>query len=824
MGKLFRVLISSLFLAAFVASAAFAQEQTDAPAADFNDINKRLSAVENKLKSGTADIPYMEESYAYVLKVRDQIGNLKKGLEKELGFTQKKLDALGETPAAGVKEVGAIAERRKQFTAELSAQKARVAEADVILARLEEVDTKIFNMRSKELLGNLFNKQTPLIYPKNLFEANKEFLSFAYALFHSPIDWYEELNPEEKDYVQNNFMPVLFVFFVSLWIGVYFRLFIMRKFGYNRENEHPRYSSKVSAAIFVAVGYGVIPAFIIAGMLIYIAGSPVLADKYFGMVLGSFLYFCLLVVMGRAISRVIFAPYNERWRLINVSTEKAMKLTSAFYNAVTLISVCAFLEFISDKSNYPIMLSAYIAAASCFVKAFFITLIIRRLLWDDGEEEETADSEAETEENQDDGLDLTFKITFFSMFAGIVLCGIAVFGYPFLSAFILNRLIMSFILVGFLFILRKAFEEIMHRLILLRFWAKNFRMKRKLLSKLNFWLNLIADPLFVLLSVYLILALWGVSTEFLNSNIIKLFTGFTIGGIKISLLAIALGIVVFFVCVNVVRALKKRLAQNVLNKMDIDDGIKNSLISGFGSVGFVISALLAIAIMGGDLSNFALIAGALSVGIGLGLQNIVNNFVSGIILLFERPIKVGDWVIINGEEGRVKQINIRATEVETFRKTSLIIPNANLLSTTVTNLTHSDNYARMHIPVGVSYSSDPHLVTEILLDCARKHKKVLKNPEPYVVFKDFGESSLDFELRCYTRDIWSGWSIPSDLRYEILHRFDEAGIEIPFPQRSLHIGDEVTRKTVNELLKKKSGVSVERKKRQRKSKEETKSE
>lgn len=824
MGKLFRVFISSLFCAAFLVSASFAQEQANASAVNFNEINNRLSAIETKLKSATADIAYMETSYSYVSDVRGQINNLKKGLEKELGFTQKKLDALGEMPADGGKEVGAIAEKRKQFTAELSTQKARMAEADIILARLEEVDTKIFNLRSKELLGNLFDKQAPLIYPKNLFEANKEFLSFTYSLIHSPLDWYNELKPEEKIYVQNNFMPVGFIFLISLWIGVYFRLFIMRKFGYNRENEHPRYSSKVSAAVFVAIGYGVIPASIIAGMLIYIAGSPVLADKYFGMVLGSFLYYCLLVVMGRAISRVIFAPYNEKWRLINVSTEKAMRLTSAFYNAVTLISVCAFLEFISDKSNYPIMLSAFIAAVSCFVKAFFITLIIRRLLWDDNTDAESAANDSETEETQDDNLDMTFKITFFSMLAGIVLCGIAVFGYPFLSSFILNRLIMSFILVGFLFILRKAFEEIMHRLVLLRFWAKNFRMKRKLLSKLNFWLNLVADPLFVLLSVYLILALWGVSTEFLNSSIVKLFTGFTIGGIKISLLAIAFGIVVFFVCVNVVKALKKRLAQNVLNKMEIDDGIKNSLVSGFGSIGFVISALLAIAIMGGDLSNFALIAGALSVGIGLGLQNIVNNFVSGIILLFERPIKVGDWVIINGEEGRVKQINIRATEVETFRKTSLIIPNASLLSTTVTNLTHSDNYARMHIPVGVSYNSDPHLVTDILLDCARKHKKVLKNPEPYVVFKDFGESSLDFELRCYTRDIWSGWSIPSDLRYEIIHRFDEAGIEIPFPQRSLHIGDEVTRKSLNEILQKKSGLSVKRKKRKMKNKEETESE
>ena len=362
---------------------------------------------------------------------------------------------------------------------------------------------------------------------------------------------------------------------------------------------------------------------------------------------------------------------------------------------------------------------------------------------------------------------------------------------------------MTFILLGFLFIIRKAFEDIMHRVLLMRLWAKTFRVKRKILSKLNFWISLVVDPLFVLLAIYMILALWGVSVEILNHGIYKIFTGFNIGGVKISLLSIFLGIIIFFIAVNIVRALKRRLAGNVLSKMDIDEGIKASLESGFGSVGYVLSALLAIAIMGGDLGNLALIAGALSVGIGLGLQNVVNNFVSGIVILFERPIKVGDWVSINGEEGRVKQINIRATEVETFKKTSLIIPNANILSTTVTNLTHSDNSSRMSINVGVAYGSDTRRVAEILLECAEAHKRVLKKPAPSVIFKDFGPSSLDFELRCYTSDIWTGWIIPSDLRFEIDRRFREEGIEIPFPQQTITLGDADIKKAVLEMLESK---------------------
>ena len=198
-------------------------------------------------------------------------------------------------------------------------------------------------------------------------------------------------------------------------------------------------------------------------------------------------------------------------------------------------------------------------------------------------------------------------------------------------------------------------------------------------------------------------------------------------------------------------------------------------------------------------NKIALVAGALSVGIGLGLQDIVNNFVSGIILLFERPIKVGDWVVINGEEGKIKQINIRSTEIETFNRASVIIPNATILSNSLTNLTHENNWMRFKIPVGVAYGSDTQKVKQILLECANANKKVLKKPAPYVLFQNFGSSSLDFELRGYSNDIWEGWEIPSELRFEINRRFIEEGIEIPFTQMVVHQGSDVASKTSNQF-------------------------
>jgi len=419
-------------------------------------------------------------------------------------------------------------------------------------------------------------------------------------------------------------------------------------------------------------------------------------------------------------------------------------------------------------------------------------------MWDTSgtvSEDDTSDSDVETLEEEESNLSV--KVSLISILIAIGILGLSLFGYPYLASFISNRIIMTIVLVLIFMGIRKLIHELLHRVLLLKFWFKTFRMRRRVLRRLDLWSSFLVDPLLLLICLFVFLAMWGVPTEVLHNVSYRLFTGFMIGDIKISLLSIILGIFVFFISIALVKYLRQKLENGLLTRMEVDDGIRHSLSAGFSSVGYVASALIAIVIMGGNLTSLALVAGALSVGIGLGLQNVVNNFVSGIILLFERPIKVGDWVIINGEEGQIKQINIRSTEMETFKKSSLIIPNADLLSTTVTNLTHGNNWSRQSISVGVAYGSDTDKVKDILLECAKSHKKVLRKPEPYVIFKDFGSSSLDFELRCYTNDIWSGWTIPSDLRFEINKRFLEEGIEIPFQQIVVHTGSQVASETAD---------------------------
>ncbi len=209
----------------------------------------------------------------------------------------------------------------------------------------------------------------------------------------------------------------------------------------------------------------------------------------------------------------------------------------------------------------------------------------------------------------------------------------------------------------------------------------------------------------------------------------------------------------------------------------------------------------AVGALGVDFKNITILAGAFSIGIGFGLQNIVNNFVSGLILLFERPIKVDDVVMIDGGLARIKKLGLRATIVQTLGGSDVIVPNSDLVSTRVINWTLSNRLMRLAIPVGVAYGSDVPRVLCTLQEVGGAHPRVLADPESQVPFLSFGGSSLDFELRVWV-EVEDFVSIRSDLHQEVDRRFREEGIEIAFPQHDLHLRtvDEPARKALGSLV------------------------
>lgn len=249
--------------------------------------------------------------------------------------------------------------------------------------------------------------------------------------------------------------------------------------------------------------------------------------------------------------------------------------------------------------------------------------------------------------------------------------------------------------------------------------------------------------------------------------------------------------VLFFLCSSyILRHGKNFLEKYFLSHLKVDTGVQHTVLTLIGYFVWILITLLTLSIMGLNLKNLAIVFGALSVGIGFGLQNIVNNFVSGLIILFERPIKEGDWVVINGQEGIVRNIRIRATELETFDNSSVLIPNADILSGNVLNWTHKNVLGRVVVPVNVSYDSDLEEVRDILLALAAEEERLLKTPEPYVWVTNFGDNGIDMELRAVTGNVMYKGFIKSDLMFRIFRVFKEKGIEIPFPQRVVHLMNE----------------------------------
>lgn len=242
----------------------------------------------------------------------------------------------------------------------------------------------------------------------------------------------------------------------------------------------------------------------------------------------------------------------------------------------------------------------------------------------------------------------------------------------------------------------------------------------------------------------------------------------------------------FVLALNAV--IRRFIVERLLARTRFDPSLQFAISRIFGYIFILLGFYVALLVNGVNLSSLAVIAGALGVGLGFGLQNIVGNFVSGLVILAERPISIGDRIEVAGVAGRVTKISLRSTTVVTNDNISIIIPNSDLITQAITNWSHGDPKVRIRLPIGVAYGTDTARLRQILLDVAAGHPDVLKEPAPVVFFDHFGDSSLNFELGVWTQNMaHSPRQFRSDLNFAIEQALRHHGIEIPFPQRVVHL-------------------------------------
>ena len=348
----------------------------------------------------------------------------------------------------------------------------------------------------------------------------------------------------------------------------------------------------------------------------------------------------------------------------------------------------------------------------------------------------------------------------------------AFFGYVALSAFVVEQLIRALeVLVLYVLAGRLVEEGIMALLQpgsrTLIWMETTVGLPQRSLNQLGVLASGLLQLLILGMALMIVLVPWGIQSADVWSSLRAVVFGLTIGDVTLSIATVVVALTSFVLAIVMTRAVQRWMKQRYLPQTQLDSGIKNSLTIGVGYIGFVGAAALSLSSLGLSLDRLAIVAGALSVGIGFGLQSIVNNFVSGLILLWERSVRVGDLVIVGDEQGHVRRINIRATEIETFDRSTVIVPNSNLVSGVVKNRVHSGRMGRVLIALPMPRDINIDAFTSLLFELTSKHADILNDPKPAAFLKLITETTLNFELVAFVAEVDTVARVSSDLSISI---------------------------------------------------------
>lgn len=757
------------FLAVFILfwqAAALAQPSAEAPKlpSEPKDIQKFLDekqkladALEAEILSGAPDTQALLGKRQSLKDLRTEVMALVEAIKPQRARVAADLQDLGPVPvpvegAPVVAEPEAIVQLRTQLGEQSRIFEGLSIQADALVSKSVRLQERIASLRRENFLSRILERQPPPLNPE-LWAAASENFTAQTANFSAAAAVINEHNPSYN----------ALIFSIGIFIAVlvaartYSLRALTRRIQADAERGVRRPFTRASASALISMIVATVGLFFIQQSFF---AQGVIHDGNAGFATQ------LIMLSGFMIFAFIVTGRFKAAGIIRTATQWVACLTGLLFAVDQIV-----LEF---TGNMGAGVEFAILQSYVFTSLFALLIL-------------TGSVFAYRAGSKKYNFFLPKQAFLLFAFGAAFLLAANFFGYVALSRIVFEKCVVLVAFLTFIFMIRALARSFLRQIDNAFHKPVPGGEKQEEERLLLFWLGLSLDLVVVSLCLPLTAGLVGVEWPEVQEAAVHAFWGFNIGNVNISLANIAVGLGVFLSLLFVTRMFQKVLNDKILPKTRLESSIRQSLIQLLGYLGLIISMMAGISAVGFDLSNLALIAGALSVGIGFGLQSIVSNFVSGLILLFERPIKVGDWVIVNSGEGIVKKISVRATEIETFDKTSIIVPNSELISSSVKNWNYNDRTGRIIIPVGVSYECDPRRVREILMDCAREHPSVLTHPAPVIVFKDFASSALLFELRVIVRNIREGLDVATDLRFMIWDKLKEEKIEIPYQQHDLNI-------------------------------------
>lgn len=708
--------------------------------------------------------------------VRAKARDLGREVDGPLAEVTKQVEELGPLPGPGKTDPPAIALKRSTLSGQLDRLQGLRKQMDLMALEAEQAEARVTELQREQFLQRIFSYERSIADPRlwrDMLAGATSFVDIASQRVRA--SWSTRTVQSQPLsliifpagmlllwLVTNRILPIIFSHLLpaaaakpgemtglaklwsAVWNGMKFVLFAVLGLGFLRLSLLAAgYLPGSSETIFTAVFNGVASAIISAGLLY-----------------------------------VVCAPGRPERRLVAVGEHAARTLP-------VLAGLASFADETGDNlqqlaSSFSLPVS-YVVGHSAVIALLLIVFLTFALLLVRGEAAKNL-SDAQTPYFLVWILRLMPVTWLLLVIAALALIS----GFVALSYFVASNLLSSLLIIvaiGIVHALINAFCASLSEpnsgpgQLLRRFtgWSEST------ISRTALFFRTIADVVLTIIAVIILVGMWTDVLFDTYSIFAAVRDGFSIGSIYVAPVALAIGIAVLVVGVLLTRSIAKWLEYRVLADTQLDPGVRNSIESATSYAGYLLAAILALTATGVDFTNVALIAGALGVGIGLGLQSIVNNFVSGLILLAERPIRVGDWVVTKAGEGVVKKINVRATEIETFDNATIIVPNSNLISDAVMNWTHRDTVGRFNVPLSVAHGTDPKLVQETLLQIAQDHPKVMRHPAPQVHLSRISPLSLDFDLRGYTQHVFDAVHIASDIRIALTQKLPKKMLLIQPP-------------------------------------------